>query len=80
MRSGQRPVWSERLSFREAAVFDDPSMFGTSLNQEYEIAARLLELDTGGVADLARTAVRTSFAPEDLKVSLLTEIDEYARG
>jgi aminodeoxyfutalosine deaminase len=71
-------------AFRDAGVTlsvnsDDPSMFGTSLNQEYEIAARLLDLDTGGVADLARTAVRTSFAPEDLKVSLLAEIDEYAR-
>ena len=71
--------------FRDAGVTltvnsDDPSMFGTSLNQEYEIAARLLDLDTGGVADLARTAVRSSFAPEDLKVSLLAEVDEYARA
>jgi aminodeoxyfutalosine deaminase len=70
--------------FRDAGVVlsvnsDDPSMFGTTLNDEYEIAARLLDLDTGGVADLARTAVRTSFAPEDLKISLLAEIDEYAR-
>jgi aminodeoxyfutalosine deaminase len=71
-------------AFRDAGVTitvnsDDPSMFGTSLNQEYEIAAGLLDLDTGGVADLARAAVRASFAPEDLKVSLLAEIDEYAR-
>jgi aminodeoxyfutalosine deaminase len=71
--------------FRDAGVTltvnsDDPSMFGTSLNAEYEIAARLLDLDTGGVADLARTAVRTSFAPQDLKVSLLAEIDEYAKA
>ena len=71
-------------AFRDAGVTitvnsDDPSMFGTSLNEEYEIASRLLDLDTGGVADLARAAVRASFAPDDLKVSLLTEIDEYAR-
>jgi aminodeoxyfutalosine deaminase len=70
--------------FRDAGLTltvnsDDPSMFGTSLNEEYEIAARLLDLDTGGAADLARTAVRASFAPDDLKVSLLSEIDEYAR-
>jgi aminodeoxyfutalosine deaminase len=70
--------------FRDAGVTltvnsDDPSMFGTSLNDEYRIAARLLDLDAGGVADLARAAVRASFAPEDLKVSLLSEIDEYAR-
>jgi hypothetical protein len=30
------------------------------------------------VADLARTAVRSSFAPDDLKVSMLAEIDAYA--
>ena len=45
-------------AFRDAGVTitvnsDDPSMFGTSLNQEYEIAARLLDLDAAGVADLA---------------------------
>jgi aminodeoxyfutalosine deaminase len=68
--------------FRDSGVTitvnsDDPSMFGTSLNQEYEIAARLLDLDAAGVADLARAAVRASFAPDDLKASLLAEIDEY---
>jgi aminodeoxyfutalosine deaminase len=57
---------------------DDPSMFGTSLNQEYEIAARLLDLDQAGVADLARAGVRASFAPDDLKAALLAEIDAYA--
>ena len=70
-------------AFRDAGVSisvnsDDPSMFGTSLNQEYEIASRLLDLDTGGVADLARAAVRASFAPDDLKIAMLAEIDEYA--
>ncbi len=70
-------------AFRDAGVTisvnsDDPSMFGTSLNQEYEIASRLLDLDTGGVADLARAAVRASFAPDDLKIAMLAEIDEYA--
>jgi aminodeoxyfutalosine deaminase len=57
---------------------DDPPMFGTSLNQEYEIAARLLDLDQAGVADLARAGVRASFAPDDLKAALLAEIDAYA--
>jgi aminodeoxyfutalosine deaminase len=71
--------------FRDAGVTitinsDDPSMFGTSLNREYEIAAGLLDLDTGGVADLARVAVRSSFAPDDLKVRLLAEIDDYAKA
>jgi aminodeoxyfutalosine deaminase len=57
---------------------DDPSMFGTSLNREYEIAAELLGLDRDGVADLARVSVRHSFAPEDVKTRITAEIDAYA--
>jgi aminodeoxyfutalosine deaminase len=71
------------VAFRDAGVpitinSDDPSMFNTTLNREYEVAAELLDLDTGGVIDLARAAVRASFAPDDLKVSILSEIDVYA--
>ncbi|HEY9293814.1 MAG TPA: adenosine deaminase, partial [Microlunatus sp.] len=57
---------------------DDPPMFGTTLNREYEIAAGLLGLDHDGVAELARTAVRQSFAPADTRRRLLAEIDSYA--
>ncbi len=57
---------------------DDPPMFGTSLNREYEIAADLLALDEAGVADLARTAVRVSYAPDDVKDRILGEIDAAA--
>jgi aminodeoxyfutalosine deaminase len=72
-------------AFRDAGVTvtvnsDDPPMFGTSLNREYEIAAELLGLDEAGVADLARTAVRASFAEEPVKKTLLAEIDAYARA
>jgi len=56
---------------------DDPPMFGTTLNREYEIAADLLDLDEAGVADLARTAIRASFAPDDVKARVLGEIDAY---
>ena len=70
-------------AFRDAGVVvtinsDDPSMFGTTLNREYEIAADLLDLDAAGVADLARTAVEVSYAPDDVKARILTEIDEVA--
>jgi aminodeoxyfutalosine deaminase len=57
---------------------DDPPMFGTTLNQEYEIAAELLALDASGVADLAVAAVDASFAPEDVKARLRGEIASYA--
>jgi aminodeoxyfutalosine deaminase len=58
---------------------DDPPMFGTTLNQEYAVAARLLDLDESGLADLARTAVRASFAPDVVKRRLLEEIDAAAQ-
>lgn len=69
-------------AFREAGVVvtvnsDDPPMFSTTLNREYEIAADLLDLDEGGVADLARTAVEASFAEPDVKARIHGEIDAY---
>jgi aminodeoxyfutalosine deaminase len=57
---------------------DDPPMFGTTLNREYEIAAELLGLDADGVADLARAAVCASFLDVAERSALLAEIDEYA--
>jgi len=54
---------------------DDPPMFGTTLNAEYEIAAGLLGLDEAGLRALATTAVDASFAPDDLKSWLRGEID-----
>ena len=56
---------------------DDPPMFGTTLNREYEIAADLLGLDAAGVAGLARTAVQASFAEDGLKKDLSAQIDAY---
>ncbi len=56
---------------------DDPPMFGTTLNQEYAVAADLLGLDEAGLAHLARAAVLASFAPDDVKERLLGEIDEF---
>jgi aminodeoxyfutalosine deaminase len=59
---------------------DDPPMFGTTLTREYELAAGLLDLDEAGVAELARTAVRSSFLDDAGKASLLREIDAYVRS
>jgi adenosine deaminase len=53
-------------------------MFSTTLNREYEIAADLLGLDELGLAELAKTAVRASFADETVKNALCAEIDAYA--
>jgi aminodeoxyfutalosine deaminase len=59
---------------------DDPPMFGTTIEQEYAVAARLLDLDEAGVTDLARAAVHASFLPPAGKEALLAEIDAYGES
>jgi adenosine deaminase/aminodeoxyfutalosine deaminase len=56
---------------------DDPPMFSTTLNQEYAVAAHLLDLDSAGMAELARAAVRAAFLNDTGKRALIAEIDEY---
>jgi aminodeoxyfutalosine deaminase len=56
---------------------DDPPMFGTTLEEEYAVAARLLDLDAKGVAALARAAVQHSFLDPTGKAKLQAEIDDY---
>ncbi|MFI1798657.1 adenosine deaminase [Streptomyces sp. NPDC020379] len=59
---------------------DDPPMFGTDLNKEYGVAARLLDLDARGVAKLAKNAVEASFMDPAGKAALRAEIDSYTAG
>jgi len=59
---------------------DDPPMFGTTLNREYEIAADLLGLDERGIAELAKKAVAATFLPDADKAALTREIDDYTAG
>ncbi|SCF25093.1 adenosine deaminase [Micromonospora chokoriensis] len=56
---------------------DDPPMFGTTLNDEYAVAARLLGADREGVAGLARNAVTASFLDTAGKQRITAEIDAY---
>ena len=56
---------------------DDPPMFSTTLNNEYLQAARLLDLDQNGVAELARAAVRQSFLDPAGQATLIAEIDLF---
>ena len=57
---------------------DDPGMFSTDLNREYLIAHETFGLDAAALAELAREAVRASFAPTATKARVLGEIDAYA--
>ncbi|MER5613221.1 adenosine deaminase [Streptomyces sp. NPDC002215] len=56
---------------------DDPPMFGTDLNNEYAVAARLLGLDERGLASLAKNAVEASYLDAAGKRKLAAEIDTY---
>ncbi|MEU6987755.1 adenosine deaminase [Streptomyces sp. NPDC046324] len=56
---------------------DDPPMFGSDLNNEYAVAARLLELDERGLAALAKNAVEASFLDPAGKARIAAEIDSY---
>ncbi|MFG3348404.1 adenosine deaminase [Streptomyces sp. NPDC048018] len=56
---------------------DDPPMFGSDLNNEYAVAARLLDLDERGLAALAKNAVEASFLDEAGKARINEEIDTY---
>ncbi|MFI1280764.1 MULTISPECIES: adenosine deaminase [unclassified Streptomyces] len=56
---------------------DDPPMFGSDLNNEYAVAARLLDLDERGLAQLAKNAVEASFLDPAGKARLIAEIDTY---
>ncbi len=72
-------------AFRDAGVVvtigsDDPPMFATTLNREYEITAGLLGLDEQGLTDLARAGVDASFAEPDVKARIHAEIDDYVRS
>jgi aminodeoxyfutalosine deaminase len=58
---------------------DDPGMFGTTLNREYELVADIAELDSARIVELARAGVRASFAPNDVKRELQTAIDGVAK-
>ena len=59
---------------------DDPPMFATTINREYEIAAELLDLDEHGIGELAKNAVRASFMSQAEKATLSEEIDAYVRA
>ncbi|MEU1754517.1 adenosine deaminase [Micromonospora matsumotoense] len=56
---------------------DDPPMFGTTLNDEYAVAARLLDAGPDGLAALAREAVSASFLDPAGQARITAEIDAF---
>ncbi len=56
---------------------DDPSMFHAFLGEEYELCRRVFGMDDAAIADLARSGVQASFAPDQLKAELESGIDAW---
>lgn len=59
---------------------DDPGMFGTTLNREYQLAADVFGLSDAQLADMARNGVQAAYCDEPLRAELLTEIDKVAQN
>jgi len=56
---------------------DDPLLFGPRLTAQYEIARHAHGFTDAELADLARTSVLSSAAPEPVRARLLAGIDDW---
>jgi aminodeoxyfutalosine deaminase len=56
---------------------DDPAMFSTSLNHEYELAQQQFELTDEHLRELARNSFEASFLPAARKIELLNRLDSH---
>lgn len=56
---------------------DDPLLFGSRLLDQYEAARTVHGFSDAEVAELARMSIRGSVAPDDVKASLLAEVDAW---
>jgi aminodeoxyfutalosine deaminase len=54
---------------------DDPGMFNTYLNHEYQLVADTFGLSNAQLAELAKAGVRGAYCDEALRAELLAEID-----
>jgi aminodeoxyfutalosine deaminase len=54
---------------------DDPAMFQTTLNREYEIARQEFNFSEEHLRELARNSIEASFLPVEKKLKFLSQID-----
>src|SRR6266853_1514373 len=57
---------------------DDPAMFQTSLNKEYEIAQKEFSFSEEHLRELARNSIEASFLPVEKKLRFMQQIDFLA--
>ncbi len=67
----------DRMGIKVTVNSDDPPLFNTTLNAEYEVLAREFRYDMAGLARIARNAFESSGAPTPLKLQLLAEFDAW---
>ena len=54
---------------------DDPTMFHTTLNREFQIAQELFGFSNDQLQELARNSFEASFLPAEKKISFLAKVD-----
>jgi adenosine deaminase len=59
---------------------DDPSYQSTNLETEYAVTADAYGWDTTTLREVAENSIKASFANDDLKRDLLTEVDAWEGG
>jgi aminodeoxyfutalosine deaminase len=57
---------------------DDPAMFGSTLNQEYELAQKEFDFTDEHLRELARNSFEASFLPAEKKIAFLDLLDASA--
>jgi adenosine deaminase len=62
---------------RVALAADDPLLFGSRLTEQYDTARDVHHFDDAGLADLARSSVNASLAPEPQRQKILRGIDSW---
>ena len=62
---------------RVALGADDPLLFGTRLLDQYVSARDDHGLDDAALAELARSSIRGSRAPDALRATLLADVDAW---
>ncbi len=66
-----------RAGVRVSINTDDPSLLGTNLPQEYEIAGASYCWTNDVLRDVARTSIEASFARPEIKEKLLGKLSEW---
>ena len=80
-QAGQVPLRQLMQAGAQIALgADDPLLFGSRLNAQYENARSVHALSDSELAELARGSVRGSRAPHTARRQILAEIDRWLRG